>query len=154
MKNMVLLIDTNIILDVFQNREDHYKHSVEVLDLVKTNKAKGYIAAHSITNLWYILRKTHTDEQRRQIVKAILVYFDIASLDKQKISAALERDNFKDFEDCLQDECGCEINADYIVTRNEKDFTTSKIPALNPEEFCKKILSESDANPKLKKDKT
>jgi len=50
---------------------------------------------------------------------------------------ALERDDFKDFEDCLQDACAEMVAADYIVTRNIKDFEHSKIPAIAPDEFLK-----------------
>ena len=45
------------------------------------------------------------------------------------------RKEFIDFEDCLQDECAEEIGAAYIVTRNIKDFTKSKIPAVIPSDF-------------------
>ena len=138
MKNMVLLIDTNIILDVLQNRSEHYNHSKQVLDTCKEKNVQGYLAAHSITNLWYILKKTHSDEQRRSLIKALLTYFDVVSLDKTKIQSALDKNDFKDFEDCLQDECASEIQADCIVTRNARDFSNSKIPVRSPEEFCRK----------------
>ena len=48
---------------------------------------------------------------------------------------ALEREEFSDFEDCLQDECAKGIGADYIITRNVKDFEQSKVPAITPEQF-------------------
>ena len=53
--------------------------------------------------------------------------------------AAIENQDFKDFEDCLQDECAREIDADYIITRNTGDFKVSKVPAIEPEQFVAKI---------------
>lgn len=52
----------------------------------------------------------------------------------------LERNDFSDFEDCLQDECAKQVDADYIVTRNTVDFSTSDIPAILPERLLE-ILS-------------
>lgn len=51
---------------------------------------------------------------------------------------ALERNDFPDFEDCLQDECAAQNNVDYIITRNINDFSSSNVPAITPTEFLKK----------------
>ena len=55
---------------------------------------------------------------------------------KKLVSAVLNFD-FADFEDCVQDECAAAINADYIITGNVKDFQSSKVKAVTPEEFLK-----------------
>ena len=73
-------------------------------------------------------------EKRRDLFLALLGSFDVISLDKEKLISALKRKNFTDFEDCLQDECALSVHADYIVTRNKKDFAWSKVTALSPEE--------------------
>ena len=57
MKNMALLIDTNILIDVLCEREEFFLESKKVFDLCCSRKTKGIIAAHSITNIFYILRK-------------------------------------------------------------------------------------------------
>jgi hypothetical protein len=44
---------------------------------------------------------------------------------------------FDDIEDCLQAECAVLVNADYIVTRNIKDYTHSAVPVILPEDFLK-----------------
>lgn len=48
---------------------------------------------------------------------------------------AVDMDNFKDFEDCLQNKCAETINAQYILTNNVKDFKESTIPAITPADF-------------------
>lgn len=40
-----------------------------------------------------------------------------------------------DFEDCLQDECATSVCADYIITRNIKDFEQAQVKAILPEKF-------------------
>ena len=139
MKNITVLIDTNIFIDVLQDRIPFTDNSQAVIGLVTQKKIKGAVAAHSITNLWYILRKTHSDEERRNYLLSLFEIFDVVSIDKNRLVAALENSNFKDFEDCLQDECACAINADYIITRNAKDFECSMVKVLTPEEFLENL---------------
>lgn len=139
MKNITVLIDTNIFIDVLQDRIPFTDNSQAVIGLVTQKKVKGAVAAHSITNLWYILRKTHSDEERRNYLLSLFELFDVVSIDKNRLVAALEKSDFKDFEDCLQDECASDINADYIITRNTKDFESSMVKVLTPEEFLENL---------------
>ena len=139
MKNITVLIDTNIFIDVLQDRIPFTDNSQAVIGLVTQKKIKGAVAAHSITNLWYILRKTHSDEERRNYLLSLFELFDVVSIDKNRLVAALEKSDFKDFEDCLQGECACAINADYIITRNAKDFESSMVKVLTPEEFLENL---------------
>lgn len=86
---------------------------------------------------FYILRKEYSVTQRREILKALCMVFEISEINGEKITKALENNQFEDFEDCLQDECAASVMADYIVTRNIKDFANSKVPAIQPEKFLK-----------------
>ena len=63
----------------------------------------------------------------------ILKVLRVANAQHENVINALERNDFSDFEDCLQDECAKQVDADYIVTRNIVDFSTSDIPAILPE---------------------
>ena len=58
---------------------------------------------------------------------------------------AIENSDFKDFEDCLQDRCVVSVAADYIVTRNEKDFAIAETKAITPEKFCELMEKRIDA---------
>lgn len=136
---MTALIDTNIILDVFLKRNPFYEASYRVLNMCCDKTVNGILSAHSVSNIWYIMRKEYNDEDRRVLLRALFDYFEVSSLNKQKLIAALERRNFDDFEDCLQDECAVEFSADYIITRNVKDFEHSKVKALSPEEFVRTV---------------
>ncbi|MCQ2240303.1 PIN domain-containing protein [Treponema sp.] len=133
------MIDTNILLDIFLNRIEFLDNSRKIFDLCKDNVVSGKLAAHTITNLFYILRKNYNDFQRRGIILSLFEIFDVVSVDKNRLVSVLEKSNFKDFEDSLQDECAYAINADYIITRNTKDFEGSMVKALTPEEFLEKV---------------
>lgn len=136
---MAVLIDTNVLLNYITNREDKYlKESIRIVELCAIGKLHGYIAFHTLSTLWYILRKK-SNKERRANLKDICMIFSVASASRAEIMDAIEKDSFADFEDCLQDKCAKEVGADYIITVNEKDFANSEIEAINPYEFLKKI---------------
>ena len=62
----------------------------------------------------------------------------------EDVVKAIGMTEFKDFEDCLQDRCAEGIGADYIITRNAKDFDGSTVPAVSPEEFLE-VASDKSA---------
>lgn len=139
MKNIAVLIDANLILDVLQKRAPFYDSSEKVLTYCASGKVKGYIALHSVSNIFYILRKHYSTEERRRLLLGILDFLQIANAQHRDVINALLRNDFPDFEDCLQDECAKQVNASYIITRNIADFSTSDTPALTPVEFLKII---------------
>lgn len=134
---MKVLIDTNIILDYILEREPYTIYSDKLFELCISGRLNGVIAAHSITNAYFILRKFLTNEERRTVLLDICEIVSIAGVDAGKIISALNRDSFSDFEDCVQDECAASCGADYIITRNEKDFSESKVKAVSAENFLK-----------------
>lgn len=138
-KGMRILIDTNILLDYIVEREPYAEFARKIVWLCKENKLEGCIAAHSIPNIFYILRKNYSINERRELLLGICKIFNVQCLDILKIKSALKDTEFSDFEDCLQMECAKAFNAQYIVTRNPRDFKTSVIPCINPDEFISKL---------------
>ena len=136
---MTVLIDTNIILDILMKRIPFYETSNTVLSYCVSEKLKGYIALHSVSNIYYILRKHFSAEDRRKLLLGMLDLLQIANATHEGVKRALARNDFSDFEDCLQDECARRVFADYIITRNMDDFTKSQIPAVTHEEFIQKF---------------
>lgn len=143
---MLILIDTNVLLDVIVRREPHVTFSEKVIDLCRQEIINGAIAGHSVLNAMYVLRKNFTLTERKEIFLSLCEFLYIESVDFGKIIQALKDDTFSDFEDCLQTQCALSLCADYIVTRNVKDFAASEIPAITPEEFLK-ILEEQECLP-------
>lgn len=136
-KTLNLLIDTNILLDVFLQRKPYADLSEKIFKACALREYNGIIAAHSFTNLFHILRKRFAQSELRSLLSDLLTFFEVSCLDKQRLFNGLQRTDFSDFEDSLQDECAAELNADYIITRNVKDFKTSRVKAITPEEFTK-----------------
>ena len=140
---MNVLIDTNILLDFIQHRE-HFSSSEKILTLCAKKEINGFLAAHSIPNMFYILRKDFSDEERREILLSLAELIPIVKIDHEKIVAALNKKSFKDFEDCLQSECAKEIGAEYIITRNVEDYSESEIKPILPDEFLNVLKKETE----------
>ena len=136
---MVVLVDTNIIIDALANREPYADNAKKILEKCAAREVTGILAAHSIPNMFYIFRKNFSQDERRFLLKNLCNIFKISDLNAKKILAALENEKFVDFEDCLQEECAVESMADYIVTRNPADFANSRVKVILPKEFLKKL---------------
>ena len=132
---MVILVDTNIVLDIIQGRQPYCNTASDIFVMWAKKEVTGYIALHSVSNIFFILRKSYSTDERRKILKDILKILTVVSVNHKEVSEALENKEFKDFEDCLQDECAKKVNADYIITRNIQDFQYSKVKAVMPHEF-------------------
>ena len=134
---MELLIDTNVIIDYFTNREQKSAGTDVLFEYIYSGKISAYIAAHTVPTIWYVLRKTLAPAELRNLRRALFSCFTVSPVGKNELLSALDRNDFSDFEDCVQDECASSVHARYIITRNKKDFAHSKIPALLPAEFIR-----------------
>lgn len=133
---MVVLIDTNVIIDYLTTREPFYKASSEIIAMCVRKEITGYVAIHSIPNLWYILRKVPEDKRREWILD-LCSFLQVTGASHAEVVKAVKMKNFKDFEDCLQDRCASSIGAEYIITRNTADFVHSEVQAVLPEDFLR-----------------
>lgn len=132
---MRVLLDTNILLDYIAERKPYFEYAEKILRECINGKIECCIAAHSVGNIFYILRKKIPESQRREILKNICIIAKVIEIDEQKLLNSLNNINFSDMEDCLQMECAKAFHSDYIITRNIKDFSESTITPILPENF-------------------
>lgn len=130
-----ILIDTNVLLDFVTCRKPYDEPAASILQACVDGKITGCVAAHSIPNMFYILRKDFTTDERRKILKNLCRILEVESIDREKILSALDNIMFQDFEDCLQNECSKSFKAEYIVTRNPDDFKNGDIPCIDPGDY-------------------
>lgn len=135
-RNMKVLIDTNIILDVLCGREKFLEDAERIFKLCETRRLDGFISALSIPNIIYILRKELDADKVETIVNDLSIIFTIADLKAEDVKKAAGL-KFKDYEDAVQSTCAERIGAEYIITRNVKDFADSNIPAISSMKFLR-----------------
>ena len=135
MKNV--LIDSDVILDFFLDREPFCKNASLILSLCEKKKIKGLLTPLIVSNVFYMLRKISKREIVIARLKELISFVDIAEINKQVVIDSLNSD-FSDFEDALQNYAAEQSRKiDAIITRNTKDYKHSSLNVLTPTEFLK-----------------
>lgn len=135
---MKVLVDTNVILDVLCNRKEFVADSLRVFQCCEAQRITGYISALSIPNIVYIMRKELDQERIKEILHTLTMVFSVVELREGDLLKAAELP-FNDYEDAIQSVSAARVRADYIVTRNGKDFASSSVSAISPAELLKQL---------------
>lgn len=136
---MKVLIDTNVLIDFIAKREPYFANADKIVNACLDNKISGCIAAHSVCDMFYILRRTIAEDKRRRMLKQLCTIFEVIGIGETELVMALDNAEFTDFEDCLQTECANKFGAEYVITRNIKDYEKSSVKAITPEEMIEYI---------------
>jgi predicted nucleic acid-binding protein len=140
---MKVLIDTNIVLDLILEREPFVEAAISLFEMVEIGKIQGYIAATTVTNIFYILRKAQGREPALQTISQLLISLEICLVDRSTIAEALNN-NLKDFEDGIQLACAILNQLDAIVTRDISDFSEVSLPVFSIAQLQREISSFQD----------
>ena len=132
-----ILIDTDVILDFFFDREPFAENAAKIFSLCESKEIKGFITPVIISNVYYLLRQTAKHEKVIEKLKMLVSITEILVIDKDAIIQALNSD-FKDFEDALQNYAAeLDKEIDLILTRNTKDFKNSLLAVMTPDNYMK-----------------
>jgi predicted nucleic acid-binding protein len=136
---MKVLFDTNVIVDYLVQREPFCRDSREVIFLSAEKKLDGIIGAGSVADVYFICRKEYqSTEKALNLITDLLKLVTLVDTKAYDIHNALTF-NMSDFEDAIIAATSLREAAEYIITRNIKDFVLSPIPAITPSDFLKKI---------------
>lgn len=132
---MKVMIDTNIVLDVFLQREPFFQASYEVMKQSALEKLEGFVSASAATDIYYLLRRSLKDDGKaKDSMEKLLQLVGIADALGEDVHAAVAS-NMTDFEDALVASIAERCQMEYIITRNTKDYLESPVKARTPEEF-------------------
>lgn len=135
---MKVLIDTNIVLDLILEREPFVEDAATLFEQIEEGNLEGYIAATTITNIFYIIRKAKGRESALAAIHRLLIGLQLCAVDRQTVETALSF-GLKDFEDSIQLACATLNQLDGVVTRNRRDFIGSNTPIYSPTELLDQL---------------
>ena len=135
---MRLLIDTNILLDVLEDRKPYCAASSLVWKLAEAGQAECFISALSVADIIYVMRRELDPERTSEILNVLRLIFRMVGLEPKYLIDAAGL-GWDDFEEAVQSITASDIKADYLITRNTKDFSMSHVPAVTPSEYLEKI---------------
>jgi predicted nucleic acid-binding protein len=133
-----ILIDTNVVLDLLLEREPFVETAIALFEQIEQGNLEGAIAATTITNIFYIIRKTEGHEVALAAINRLLIGLQFCAVDRQTVEIGLSL-GLKDFEDSIQLACATLSQLDGIVTRDRKDFIGSSLPIYSPTELLNQL---------------
>ena len=128
---MRLLLDINVLLDVLLERDPWARPAAELLATIETNQAQGFVAAHTLPTVYYVVAKSQDRDTATRAMHDLLHLLDVVPVEKQDFYRALSLP-LNDFEDAVQAAAAFRIDAEYLVTRNEPDFKGASIATATP----------------------
>lgn len=135
-----VLIGTDVVLDFFFDRKPFSDDATQLLSLCEKGDIQGFVTPVMISNVYYLLRKTARHEKVIESLKKLLNIIEVAQINKQTVLDALHS-GFKDFEDALQNfAADNEKDVSIIITRNIKDYKTSKLSVMTPDIYLKTVV--------------
>jgi predicted nucleic acid-binding protein len=134
----VILVDTDVLLDVAFRREPHVAASRELLGLLERRGRMAFVAWHTLVNFFHLARPVSRRENAVAFLRELTTFALVAPGDTEtfRFAASLE---MPDLEDAMQVAAAWSCGARFIATRNTKDFRRSPIPARTPEQLLKEL---------------
>ena len=134
----MILLDTDVLIDVALDRHPHSEPAFELLEIVERGVENASIAWHTISNLYYIVRPSLGDVTTREFIRELTDFVYVAETNTESIRF-VNRLPMADFEDAMQVAAAQACNAQYIVTRNIRDYEQSPIPAMTPQQSLEQL---------------
>ena len=134
----MILVDTDVLVDVATQREPHAGSSMQLLDLLERRSRMAFVSWHTLSNFYYIVRPIRGATQARAFLLDVTRFALVVPTDAEafRYAASLEIPNL---EDAMQIGAAWACGAQWIATRNVNDFRKSPIPARRPEQLLKEL---------------
>ncbi len=139
-----LLIDTNVVMDVFLKREPFFAMSNRAIMLSRRREnVHNFVSATTVTDIYYLTYKALKNHQIvRDLFNDLFEFVEVVAVTAEDIHAAFAL-NWKDFEDSVQYAVAKTNYFDGIVTRNMKGFDADdEVKIFTPEELCEHIAEK------------
>lgn len=133
-----LFVDSDVILDLVLQREDHFEFARKLFDQFQQGKNILYTSSIIIANMHFIIRKLHDFKFANSSVSFVSKHFKIIDANNEDIENAI-LSKFSDFEDGVQYFSALRSKKiDVLVTRNVKDYKHALLPVFTPKQWCKR----------------
>ncbi len=140
-----VFIDTDVVIDLFLNREPHHTEALRLFTKLKRSRIDICTSPVVLANTYYFLAKIRDKRYSLEKIRRLRKLLSILPIDQETIDSAIEAP-FKDFEDGIQYYCAARNGAKTIVTRNTKDFPRAEVAIANPGEYLKQAEDKNEVN--------
>lgn len=141
-----VFLDTNILLDYLITQRTGNSSAQRLMELLVEDKLTGYLSPISLLNIFFILRKQRTEQERKDIIESFLEILEIVELDFDLLQTGLYIPVL-DYEDGVQYMLAVKANVNFIITNDQQfqdyDLDLKRIGA---QEFLN-IYDQRQGNP-------
>ena len=135
----MILLNTDVLIDVALDRHPHSGPASELLDLIEQGAERAFLAWHSVSNLYYVVAPARGGLSTRDFIAELTRFVEVATTDTEAIRYAAGLP-MGDFEDAMQVAAARACGARHIVTRNVRDYERSPIRAIDPQEALTELF--------------
>jgi hypothetical protein len=129
-----IFIDVNVFIDVMTKRSG-WPESLRVVNLARrSHEIESHTSALTLPLLYFFRRRVTDESTARADSQAILKGLHLVALTQRILDDAFASTG-PDFEDNIQIASAESISASHLITRNKRDFVTSQIAVLTPDEW-------------------
>ncbi|NKB80896.1 MAG: PIN domain-containing protein [Nitrospirales bacterium] len=128
---MIVLLDTDVLIDVALDRTSHVEASIKLLEALEMRRGQGFVAWHSLSNFYYLVSPAKGAHHTRDFLDDLIRFIDIAPTNRDSFHLACQFP-MKDFEDAMQVAAAMACGADVIATRNIRDYAQASMRVTTP----------------------
>jgi len=137
---MMVLLDTNIIMDALQERHPFDAAAKEILLRSQNGEIKCCFTANAATDIFYLYSKARDLSTARSALEYLLMNYLVISVSHEDCINALSI-QIEDFEDALVIACAERASVAYIVSRDEKFLNSkSSLPIISPDRLLERLI--------------
>lgn len=140
---MIILIDTDTVLDLLLDRAPFSGDAVELFSRVERGDASALVCASTVTAIHRLVAEPPGASRARRHLRRLLSVVGIAPVTRTVLEAALGGE-LPDFEKEIVSEAAYHAGARAIVTRDAREYQGSRVPAYLPVEILE-ILRAGEA---------
>ena len=133
---MIVVLDTNIIMDALQERQPFDVEAKEIL--MRSQNGKDFTSLFTVNaaaDIFYLYSKARDMKSAKAALDFLLTNYGVVSISQDECKAALAL-SIDDFEDALVVISAQRANADYIITRDDKLLSAaSPVEIISPRGF-------------------
>jgi len=139
---MTVILDTNVIMDGLQERQPFDEEAKEILLRAQNAEFVCYFTAKAATDIFYFYNKARDLKSARQVLGFLLATYKIVSVTHEDCVNAIDIP-IDDFEDALVSVCARKVEADYIISRDEKFLEDdSPVKVIAPKAFLQILVGK------------
>lgn len=121
-----VFLDVNVVVDALELRDGFSEPAVQLCQASEQRIFEGYLSAHSLTTLSYLMQQMRGIAGARRAVGEVLAMFEVVAVDRRLLTRALSIEA-PDYEDAVSlaaaESAGCGL----FVTRDARGFRHASI---------------------------